>query len=437
MKISFSNHTGLQNLNISRLLIIAIIIDIMIPKAGIKVSGVPITLGSLLFIFLIAQMFFKMLRTGKIIIYNPGEIIISFIYWSFILLGGMILSSDYSTSRSSLLIDYISLAGFSFIYLLLQIKIIDRVQIEFIVKKIEICIIIVLLYAILQYIFGIRATAIPGITVNYSDYIANPNSWWWGKANRVGNITTKIVSTYQNGNVLGANILMIFPVILDRPRKQIWKKYLYLLLLMICVFFSGSRTAFFGLTFYLILLLAQYAKRKKFRKRTVFYFFLFIVAVMIIIFIIVLQRNDYYNRLIKAFNWNSILQATGRTDNLIDYLIWLFTKGNFFNLFFGSTGITHDGGAYEMVFGRVFVRGGLLGLLLFVLPWIKTLQRLYQYQNDWLATGLFNGLLVYMFVACVDGAFWLVPAATNYWLFLGMGQIICRLKMIPQSQVSG
>ena len=54
-----------KELNISLIFILTIITNILIPKAGIKMTGIPLTIGSLLFFFLIIKDVLINLRKKK------------------------------------------------------------------------------------------------------------------------------------------------------------------------------------------------------------------------------------------------------------------------------------------------------------------------------------------------------------------------------------
>ena len=346
-------------IKIDTILFLCIVINLLIQKEGIKVRGIPLTIGSILVLLLLTLEIVKWLFTRKIVLCKSKSEVYNILYWFIILSIGMLLKKDNSTdSLQDILIYFISLVGFAPVYFLIQNKIHYKEQIEYIVDIAQILLLLLMFYSIFQYIFGIKETTIPGITVNLSDYLDAPDAWWRKKANHVGIESSKIMSTYQNGNLFGSNLLMFFPIIFEKKRTNNLTKFLLFVLFIFTIFISGSRTVIFGMVFYVLILVFQTFEKSKIKKETFFYiFFLAIILISGIIYFIS-TNNAYLYRLSQIMNWNSFVSATGRTENFILYIKWLFSQGNIINFLFGSVTEAFSGNAYEMLYGSLFIRGG-------------------------------------------------------------------------------
>ena len=96
------------------------------------------------------------------------------------------------------------------------------------------------LYSLLQYVIGINKCAIPGLTVNLSDYQQYGEYWYMTKSNGTQLDEVKIVSTYQNGNLFGIGVLIIYPLVYNYYKKIKNKRLenLSLILFVLCTFLT-------------------------------------------------------------------------------------------------------------------------------------------------------------------------------------------------------
>lgn len=214
-------------------------------------------------------------------------------------------------------------------------------------------------------------------------------------------------------------------------RKRAWVKYVRLILFVICIFLSSSRSAYVGVAIYGICGCCKRLKSKKTTKKSLFYG-LVTVCLGVIVFVCVWKNSEStVTRLLASLNWETFLDGAGRTSSAINYFKWLVsTKGSLIYILFGSYGMEHSGGGYEMTYVCVFENGGIVGLCLFLYPIIKILSEKIN-RNDVnrdIAYGLKVGCIVYLLAANVEGGFWTLPTAINLWIILGLYTAAVQLK---------
>lgn len=408
---------------VNNLLLITLIVNIVIPKAGFKFNDIPITIGNILFAFLVVINIISILKEK----FSFNEIIIGggIVYWLLRFL--ICLCSNYNNT-DNLIAYFTTLVIYPAMYFIIKRYFITQNQVDKIIALIDKCLFIVMIYAIIQFIFGIENTAIPGITVNYTDYIRSPDSWWLDKANGfLGG--SKIFSTYQNGNIFGLALLLLFPISYRSTNKYSRFK---LLLFIICCFLSGSRSTIIGCILYLIIIVVR---KRKIAKKTFILGTLFLAAAIpVFIKIITLNSNlGLLNRIGNSLNWQVLVNGAGRTANAVEYFSWLFNKFRPFAFLFGAYGSDYSGGAYEMTYICVFLLGGIIGLILFIYPVFNIVSRikrkLLANDNEKLR-GVYEGIILYFLIAFIEGAYWLPPTALNVWSVISLAQVMMNISNI-------
>lgn len=332
---------------------------------------------------------------------------------------------DYKNA-DNLVAYFTTLVIYPAMYFIIKRYVKNQDQVDKIISLIDKCLFIVMVYAIVQFVFGIANTTIPGITVNYTDYIEAPGSWWLKKSNGFSG-GSKVFATYQNGNIFGLTLLLLFPLSYRSNGKH---SRLKLFLFTVCCFLSGSRSAIIGCILYLIIIVIR--KRKVTKKAFVFGSIFLIVGVYAFVKIITADSNaGLLSRIGGSLNWNVFVNGSGRTAEALRYFSWLFEKFRPLTFLFGAYGSYYRGGAYEMTYFCVFILGGIVGLLLFICPIISIAKRI---KNKLSVTenaglrGVYEGIILYFLIAFVEGAYWLPPTALNVWSVISLGQVMMNIS---------
>lgn len=414
---------------IFKLLALTVFLNIWIPKGGMKISGIPLTIGNIVYFLLIILFILYILFTGKIAKSKISFcILISVIVFAIRLL----LAEGYGNYDVNTIVSYITpLCVFPLIYMIAYQLIDNEEKLNTIVKIVVYGFIFVSLYSILQIIFGINEVAIPGITVNYSDFKESP-LWYLQKANNIGSYS-KIVSTYQNGNIFGVNLILFFPLVFEFVKSFSNRKaYLLLLIFLFVAFMTLSRTCWLGMGIYLLL---RFIFNKSKRKLDLVVKALIIVILPIIVSYIFKQIPQLGDRLLQT-NLSNVSTLSGRAPDAISLLN--STSDNILSIIIGPYGIIkYSGGAYEMTYLAIYMLSGIVGLVIWFIPIISALVLFRKYKNNIIAKGVFYGIITWSIIAFVEGAFWLPPTGLNLWLILALGVASIKIEKINNYALKG
>ena len=127
------------------------------------------------------------------------------------------------------------------------------------------------------------------------------------------------------------------------------------------------------------------------------------------------KRNIHYWNLIIYISYKILLNFINKTE-------WLLA---------GPFGLTNYwGSAYEMTYFCILMLGGILGMLAFLVPivYIFVKKLVFYRKTSPIVKGVFEGVLVYLIIAYVEGALWLPPTAINLWMVLSIGYKTCLYK---------
>lgn len=412
---------------INDLFLLTFLVNILIPKAGIKLYGIPITLGNLLILCLILySLIIGRIKDKKIRI-QSSIYFFSICFWVI----RFIAAYESGVSLSDFVGYLIPLCVYPIAYFIAPLYLKNESQVKRIARILFWCLLILFLYTILQAIFGIGKVDIPGITVNYSDYAENPSGWWLEKSNAVGD-ASKMIATYQNGNLFGVTIIFLFPIALA-SEKKILSKGIFWILFVISVLLCGSRTVYLGL----ILLMAYYIMRGLIHMRVrvqtlVMICFVAIAAIIGVCVLVTRLAPDMFHRVMSLFDIETMLQGAGRTAGAIKYFSWLLQHLDAFLV--GGFGMNYEGFAYEMTYFCVFLLGGLIGFLLFMWFLISTVGKTVGKlpKKDRLSKAFCLAVFVYWMIAFIEGGYWLPPVAWNVWMMIGVarcyGEIFIKQK---------
>lgn len=401
------------------LLSATIFLNIWIPKGGIKIQNIPVTFGNVFFFVLLILFFIYLLFRQKI--YKDKMqllIFISIVFFAF----RIIFAFLNDNMKFSDIIQYlIPLSIYPFMYLITYNCIRKKQQLCKIINIITLGFIFICIYGLMQNLFGIDKLTIPGITVNYSDYKESP-LWYLQKANGQGD-ASKMVSTYQNGNIFGVNLLLLFPIVFETTKKS-KIKFIFMILFLVVGMLTLSRSVWFGIAIY-VLIKFIFNGNLKFKAMT--------VRIATILALIIIIPYAFHNvpqlqaRLTQTSTIN-ISTLSGRTPTALELL--RSSSNNIISLFIGPYGIIqYEGGAYEMTYFAIYMLSGLIGLLFFFIPIIYALYKLKKHSNlNLVSRGCFYGIIVYGFTAFIEGAFWLPPTALNLWTIFAIGMVAIRLE---------
>lgn len=396
------------------LLLITIFFNIWFPKAGIKLSEIPLTVGN---VFLAITFFFwtmKKVMNRRMKINKIGYILIILMLYSFIkylLIGGFVKNIGY----------IIPLVVYPLMFIIAYDTIDTKEKLQKVIKVICFGFFFICIYALLQYVFGIEKVCIPGLTVNLSDYTTYGANWYLQKNNNNSSeIGTKIISTFQNGNLYGVNALLIYPIVYGYLKKEnkSFLMYVSLALFVICVFLSLSRSCWLGIILFMlfgIFLENEKNKNSLYRKAIIILMCLVLVGVSFKYFPSIAAR-------FSSMDKSSIMSMSGRTEGLTEVLNNFSQYKYIFIWFIGSNGFIENVGlAYEMTPLALLVQVGIIGIVLFYGILYQVWKRMNK--KKWLQNAVKLSIFIWTIVGCIEGAFWLPPTALNIFLILALGLI--------------
>lgn len=406
----------MKNKTIFVILLITIFLNYWFPKAGIKLSEIPITISMIAFIGLIIIWLLKYISNRKIkISYLHIIIFMGESYFLFRLVFSLLLGEELSNVVGYLL----PTAVYPFIFFIITNEIDTKEKYDKIMKVLVIGFFVLCLYSFAQYILGISTIDIPGLTVNYTDYQENGEYWYLQKSNGVTEENAKIVSTYQNGNLLGVNLIIFFPVIYDYLLKNKKNKLaiISMVFFILTLFLTLSRACWLGIVLFLffrIILDRENTKKKMVRKMI-----LVLLGIASIVFI--LKNFPTVSNRILSMDFEDLISMSGRTEGAIEFLNSMFNDGNIFvNLIIGPFSFIKDVGlAYEMTPLAVLKIGGIIGLTLWLWGFVKYLFQMNKKEK--IENSYRLALIIWFIVGLIEGAYWLVPTAFNLFAMLGVG----------------
>lgn len=393
------------------LLLITIFFNICFPKAGIKMSGIPLTIGNVFFAITFACWLVKKLIKGHITINKIGYGIIILIIFSavkYLIIGNILENIGF----------IIPLIIYPLIFFIAYDLIDSKSKERKVVKTICFGFFFICIYALLQYIFGIEKVCIPGLTVNLSDYLEFGSKWYLQKSNNNAGVGTKIFSTFQNGNLYGVNMLLIFPVVYYyyKEKNKNIMMYSALILFVICVFLSLSRACWVGIILFMVF--GVFLENEK--NKNSIYRKLVIISLCCVLVIITFKYFPTITMRLSSVDKSSIISMSGRTEGL-QTVIKNFNEYKYmFIWIIGSNGFIENVGlAYEMTPLAILVQIGLIGVVLFYWILYKTWKSMNKIM--WLQKAIKLSIFIWTLIGCIEGAFWLPPTALNIFLILAIG----------------
>lgn len=229
---------------------------------------------------------------------------------------------------------------------------------------------------------------IPFLTVNYHDM----HELEYEKCIDRGGVF-KLISTYNNGNLYGVCVLMLLPLY-SFLEPRIWKRWLVKTSLILTL----SRTIWLGLIAYELLRYVISSQKAFKRSMHVLGSLLALGAGLVILLHYIPFSSEF---LLDRFLGNRIGQL-----EVLEHLEWFSTQP--FN------------GIYEVIYLGVLLSFGIAGLITFLLgmtfPIFCYLLSARHASEE--GNAMVFGLVLYLLVACSDGALLLLPVMCFYWLLV-------------------
>jgi hypothetical protein len=226
---------------------LAVFLVIIIPKGGFKIAGIPITWGYLYLGFLMLLSVFIIANKYKFTVQNKPFIAyiatLPFVIYFTIHL----MVNGYEGSLGNLISFYVSFVFLPLLFYIFLSSFLVKIKSEYIETVLSKSVLIISVYGIFLFIYK-QVTGhfleIPYFTVNAGDLGELDTS----KFNQRGSVS-KLISTYNNGNIFGVCTLMLFPIFYKNIKSKL-KIFIVVLALLLTL----SRTVWIGLIFYFLFL---------------------------------------------------------------------------------------------------------------------------------------------------------------------------------------
>lgn len=408
-------------------LMFTVFINVTFPKSGIKLGGIPLTLGNVFLLFSI-MLWLVYVLWRRCFVFSKTEVFVlaGCIYW---IIRFMLTMLGQRAAFSDWVGYFVPLVIYPFTFIVFNFFVTEQKQIDDMIKMLFWGSIIVFAFGFLQAMFGIEKFSIPGLTVNYTDYISSDN-WYAEKFNGVQEDVTysKTVSTYQNGNLLGVNILLFCPMIYESIKSKNGRRIYMLIFVFFCIL-TGSKTCWVGIVLYLLIKGSKIINNKWAKKSHVLIGCIVVALIPVIALSFFKMFPQIVERFEDSFTLENIDDLSGRSETMNQLINFFANKLHW--ILIGPYGLTkYWGGSYEMAYFCILMIGGIFGIIAFLAPILYIIiMKLYPYvQQSKIIKGIIHGVIVYLIVAYVEGALWLPPTAINIWMVLAMGYKMVQFK---------
>lgn len=396
------------------MMLLTVFFNIWFPKAGIKIGEIPLTVGNVVFAVTFFLWIYEKIKCKKFRSYRICSIILIGIAY-FILKYTVVFGTQGTIIGSIGFI--IPLIIYPLVFFIISDVIDDKQKMESIIKCIIYGFFFLSIYSILQYIIGIEKCCIPGVTVNYSDYSNWGRLWYMHKSNGIVVESTKIVSTYQNGNLYGINTLLIYPIVYNyyknRNRKLLATS---LILFVVCVFLSLSRACWLGIVLFIfmeIIMENQKTINSIFRK----------IFTIIMCFVVIFLVFKYVPSIAERFtntDKDDWISMSGRTEGMQAVVKTVNESNSVWALLIGPYGVSeYEGLAYEMFPLSVFVQTGIIGLVILYGTFIRVVAVMNKY--NFIQKSIRRAIIIWLIVGIIECGYWLPPTAINLFVMIGIG----------------
>lgn len=421
-------NTEKDNSILFKLFLITMFINLAFPKAGIKLAGIPLTVGNMFFVFTFVFWLGKIVRNNKLRSSKVHIIIVIFMLYCFL---KYTIAFKYDvTDISTLAVTFVPADIYPLSFFLTYDMVNSEERKKRLIRIVEISFYIITIYSIIQLIFGIGNVDIPGITVNYSDYVDMGQNWYMKKSNGTSEEVLKMVSTYQNGNLFGIGLLIIYPMLFNYycMKENTKKKIISLILFIVSIFICLSRAAWFGLALFMFIVILN-GKSKNYKALMGKIVLLFSICALVVLGIS--KIPSVYSRLQESDSIEKVSSMAGRKDGMMVFLDNYVELTEPLAIIFGPTGIHPiEGLAYELTPISIINFLGALGLIIWLYVFIKIYTAIDKENNE---TKIYSQTLVIWFITgCIEGGYWLPPTVLNLFMVLGLGIAISNMNEIEE-----
>jgi hypothetical protein len=294
-----------------------------------------------------------------------------------------ILFRGYEGTLGNLISFYISFVFLPLLFYIFLSHFLEKLDSQFIVNRISKAILIVSIYGIFLFfykqIIG-NYIEIPYITVNSGDLGQLED-----KYNQRGNLF-KLISTYNNGNIFGVCLLMLFPMFYQNTKSK-----LKIGIVILALILTLSRTVWLGLVFFFFV---NY--RKDLAKLIRIYLSVALIVLLIAFFFIT-----------KNFQYGSL--GSFILDNKLGGRILQIRQSLMVSFF----GIENFETILEIVYLSILKQLGVFGLLFFCLSFFTPVYLFFKTRNNNFVYAF--GSIIYLFMCMSDGCMLYIPTLAIFY----------------------
>lgn len=369
--------------------LLAVFLLVVIPKGGFKIAGIPITWGYLYLGFLSVLSLFIIGFKSEFKV--PNKAFIAYVatlpFVAYFTLH--LLINGYQGSLGNLISFYVSFAFLPLLFYIFLSSFLKKINTAYMANIISQAVFIVALYGIFLFVYKQvvgHFLEIPYLTVNAGDLGELDSS----KFNQRGSVS-KLISTYNNGNIFGVCTLMLFPIFYEYTKSKI-----KIIIVVLALLLTLSRTVWIGLIFYFLFL---------YRNQVLKLLKVYLLGGLLLLFLGSIIMTSY-------FQYGS-LEGFILDSNLGGRILQI-RKSNEIT-FFGSTVYN---AIEEIVYLSIFKQFGLVGLALFCLSFFTPIYLFLKTKNNNFI--YFMGVITYLFVCLSDGCILLIPTLAFFYFICVM-----------------
>lgn len=391
-----------MQLPLQKSVVIFLVLFLLIfPKAGVKIDALPLTVGyfalALTALALFCHLRYQIVRDRLIALallfpFQLVALITIFMYGS--------VSSSYLVSFfiSAFILPWFFLGVFS--------ERLEEMDLSFLFCWLKRGVFYVALYGVVVFLYRMwtgKLIVLPFLTANFHDADLLEVTKCIARGDWL-----KLFSTYQNGILYGVSLLIFFPFycLLE---KSLFKKGIVTLSLILTL----TRTVWIGLLAYQVGTVLFYKK-----KTPQLLLIQILLGVGLICWVVVSLGFDF------RFLFDPTLGGRSSQLAVLSHLQLM--------------GSQPFDALKEILYLSILLHFGMMGLLCFLVGWISPLILYWMKseRKDPVKESLSFGLLLYLLIACGDGAFLYIPVMAFYWFTASLLLSDRVLDLLPQAKSS-